>query len=349
VLEGFETGGHEEVNTRDRPALPIGETRSHYTLRSMPGVTVIVPARDAEATIGRTLAGLEAQQGDGGFEVVVVDDGSRDATAQIARSSPVVTTVVEGGGAGPARARNAGAERASGERLAFLDSDCEPTPGWLAAGAGALDDAVLVQGEVRPRPESPAGPFDRTLSVTAAWGLFESANLFLRRETFEAVGGFQSWLSPRRGIELGEDVWLGWRVRRSGAPTGFCADALAYHEVFPRSARAYVAERARLRFFPAMAARIPELREDFFWRLLFLNRRSALFDLAVAGTLAAAARRSPLPLLAAAPYAREAYRHARRAGTARRLPAVAAADVAADAVGAAALIAGSVRARSLLG
>ena len=168
---------------------------------------------------------------------------------------------------------------------------------------------------MRPRPESPAGPFDRTLSVTAAWGLFESANLFVRRETFEAVGGFQSWLSPRRGIELGEDVWLGWRVRRSGAPTGFCADALAYHEVFPRSARAYVAERARLRFFPAMAARIPELREDFFWRRLFLNRRSALFDLAVAGTLAAAARRSPLPLLAAAPYAREAYRHARRAGT----------------------------------
>jgi hypothetical protein len=69
----------------------------------------------------------------------------------------------------------------------------------------------------------------------------------------------------------------------------------------------------------------------------------------VAGTLAAAARRSPLPLLAAAPYAREAYRHARRAGDARRLPAVAAADVAADAVGAAALLAGSVRARSLLG
>jgi GT2 family glycosyltransferase len=312
----------------------------------MPGVTVIVPARDAEQTIGRTLAGLEAQRGAGDFEVLVVDDGSRDGTAELARRSPAVSEVLRGDGAGPAQARNAGAARARGDRLAFLDSDCEPTPGWLAAGRDALDAAELVQGEVRPAPGAAPGPFDRTLSVTGAWGLFESANLFLRRETFEEVGGFESWLSPRRGIELGEDVWLGWRVRRAGARTGFCSAALAYHEVFPRQGRAYVAERARLRFFPPMARRIPELREAFLWRRFFLSRRSALFDLALAGAAAAAVRRSPLPLLAAAPYAREAYRHARRAGEIRRVPAVAAADLAADAVGAVALAAGSLRSRS---
>ncbi len=39
-----------------------------------------------------------------------------------------------------------------------------------------------------PRPEAAPGPFDRTLWVTGAWGLFESANLFVRRETFERVG-----------------------------------------------------------------------------------------------------------------------------------------------------------------
>jgi glycosyltransferase involved in cell wall biosynthesis len=312
----------------------------------MPGVTVIVPARDAAATIGRTLAGLEAQRGAGDFEVLVVDDGSRDATAELARRSPVVSEVLDGGGGGPARARNAGAARARGERLAFLDSDCEPTPGWLEAGTGALDAAELVQGQVLPAPDAPLGPFDRTLWVTGAWGLFESANLFVRGETFEEVGGFESWLRPRRGIELGEDVWLGWRVRRAGGRTGYCAAALVHHEVFPRDARAYVAERARLRFFPAMAARIPELREEFFWRRLFLNRRSALFDLALAGTALAAGRRRPAALLLALPYARELRRHAMRGDGA--WPEVAAADAAADAVGAAALAAGSVRSRSPL-
>jgi glycosyltransferase involved in cell wall biosynthesis len=323
-------------------------TGSHYTLRSMPGVTVIVPARDAERTIGRTLAGLEAQRGAADFEVLVVDDGSRDSTADLAGRSPAVSQVVRTEGTGPAQARNAGVARAAGDRLAFLDADCEPTPGWLAAGTGALEAAELVQGEVRPPPGAAPGPFDRTLTVTGAWGLFESANLFLRRSTFEAVGGFESWLRPRRGIELGEDVWLGWRVRRAGARTSFCSEALAYHQVHPRGAGAYVAERARLRYFPVMARRVPELRDVFFWRRFFLARRSALFDLAVAGAAAAAVRRSPLPLLAAVPYAREAYRHARRAGDLRRVPAVAAADVAADAVGAAALMAGSMSARSPL-
>jgi glycosyltransferase involved in cell wall biosynthesis len=312
----------------------------------VPHVSVIVPARDAARTLARTLRGLERQESAPDFEVIVVDDGSRDDTPALAARSPVVADVLAGGGKGPAAARNAGAARARSGSFGFLDSDCEPAPGWLAAGAVALEHADLVQGMVRPRPEEPIGPFDRTLWVTSAWGLFESANLFLRRETFERVGGFESWLRPQRGIELGEDVWLGWRVRRSGARTAFCEDALAWHEVFPRGPRAYVAERARVRFFPAMAARIPELRDDFFWRRLFLSRRSALFDLALAGVAAAAARRSPLPLLAALPYARDASRHALRAGDIGRAPAVAAADVAADVVGAAALAAGSLRSRS---
>jgi glycosyltransferase involved in cell wall biosynthesis len=310
-------------------------------------VSVIVPARDAAATLGATLRGLEAQEGAPDFDVVVVDDGSTDATARLAAASPVVSTLVEGAGEGPARARNAGAARAGGDALAFLDADCEPSPGWLAAGAAALADADLVQGAVRPRADADLGPFDRTLWVTRAWGLFESANLFLSRELFDQLGGFESWLRPRRGLELGEDAWLGWRARRAGARTAFCADALAWHEVFPRGPRAYVAERARLRFFPALAARIPELREDFLWRRWFLSRRSALFDLALGGAALAAARCSPLPLALAVPYAREVRRHASRANGRPRAP-VAAADVMADAVGAAALVAGSVRAKTLV-
>jgi hypothetical protein len=96
-----------------------------------------------------------------------------------------------------------------------------------------------------------------------------------------------------------------------------------------------------------MVARMPELREVFLHRRWFLSRRTAAFDLAAAGAVAAIAsrRRSArtLAALAVAPYLRGLVRHARRAPG--RTLVVAAADLAADAVGFGALAAGSVRFR----
>src|SRR3954468_15597565 len=109
----------------------------------MSQVSVIVPARDAEATLPATLEGLSEQVIDEDFEVVVVDDGSRDGTAELAERSPVVDRVVRAGGGAPAEARNLGVAAAAGEALAFTDADCRPTPGWLAAGRRALEDADL--------------------------------------------------------------------------------------------------------------------------------------------------------------------------------------------------------------
>ena len=305
----------------------------------MPAATVVIPAKDAASTLGRTLAGVAAQEVD--HEVIVVDDGSSDATPAIAREHGA--RVIAGPGEGPAAARNRGAGAATAPALAFLDADCFPTPGWLAAGLRALDAAELAQGAVRADPDATRGPFDRTLWVTDAWGLFESANLFVRRDAFEALGGFEGWLGQATAKELAEDTWLGWRARRAGMRTAFAPEALVHHAVFARDARGYVAERTRLRFFPALARRVPELRERFFVGRTFLNRRSAAFDLALTGALAAATTRRPVLMAAAAPYAIFAVLDARRWG--KRF---AAANVAADVVGVAALAYGSVRARSLL-
>jgi glycosyltransferase involved in cell wall biosynthesis len=306
--------------------------------------SVIVPARDAEATLPRTLAALADQEGAPSFEVVVADDHSRDATAQIARRAGVRVLALDGE-RGPAAARNAAVAASSGALLAFCDADCYPTPGWLAAGARALTEAELVQGRVEPDPRAPRGPFDRTLWVVEESGLYETANLFATRALFDRLGGFEDWLSPRSGKGMAEDVWFGWRARRSGARSAFCREALAHHAVFPRGGRDYVAERRRLRHFPEMTAKMPELRSSLLHRRVFLNRRTMKLDLAVAGALAAALLRSPLPLAAAAPYARELRGHARDragAGWAR----VAAVDAAADLVGATALLRGSLAART---
>lgn len=305
--------------------------------------SVIVPARDAETTIGRTLVALAAQRFEGAYEVIVVDDCSADATARRLEQAPLELTIVEGEGQGPAAARNLGVAASSGRALAFLDADCFPDEGWLAAGVEALGSADLVQGRVLPDPDAELGPFDRTLWITFEVGLYETANLFVTRERFDRVGGFEAWLAPASGeVHMAEDVWFGWQAKRSGATSAFCAAALAHHAVFARGPLAYVAERRRLRHFPEIARRVPELRDRFFWRRRFLSDRSAAFDLAALGVLLAAWRRSPVPLTAALPYL--ALQRGRRGAS----PGVAAVDVLADAVGLAALARGSLEARSSL-
>jgi glycosyltransferase involved in cell wall biosynthesis len=306
----------------------------------------VLPARDAAATLPSALAALGAQERPPD-EVIVVDDGSIDDTVAAARASPVVTEVLQQAPSGPGAARNRGAAAAHGELLAFTDADCVPDPGWLAAAESAMASHDLLQGAVRPPEGAAIGPFDRTIRVEQAHGLFETANLVIRRELFEALGGFEPWLMPRDGKELGEDVWLGWRARRAGARIGFCGDAVVRHAVFPRGPLEYVGERKRLRFFPAMTRRIPELRDNVLTRRWFLAPRTLAFDAAALGAFSAVAIGSPLPLVTLLPYARHVRRRTAGYGL-RGGSVIVAVDIAADAVGAAALLAGSLKERTLV-
>jgi glycosyltransferase involved in cell wall biosynthesis len=304
---------------------------------------VIVPAHDAEATLPRTLACLAAQEAPFDYEVLVVDNGSRDATADVAASAGAPVRLVRTVPGGPGASRNLGARESSGQAIAFCDADCFPTSGWLAAGVAALEHADLVQGHVRPEPHVAMGPFDRSLWITSHVGLWQTANLFVSHETFERVGGFEDWLSLPDGRPFGEDVWFGCRAQRLGARAAFCAEALSHHAVFPRGPKAYVTERGRLRHFPAMVKRVPELRDGFLYRRVFLDARTARLDLALGAAVLAVALRRPWLLAATAPYARELRRAARRGGPP---PATAAVDLAADLLGAAALLRGSIFARA---
>ena len=301
---------------------------------------MVIPVRDAVATLGRTLDAL-SRQSLPPREVLVVDDRSSDGSAELAAAHPAVTRVLRLSGdsaRGPGAARNLGASVASGEVLAFTDADCVPSAGWLEACVAALDALDLVQGAVEPL--GPVGPFDRTVRVGAPRGLFQTANLLVRAPAFRSLGGFEPWLMPRDGKELGEDVWLGWRAVRAGVRVGFAADAVVAHAVFPRGARDAAREQRRLQHFPEIVARIPELRSVLCWRRAFLSSRTAAFDGASAGVAAALVARRPALALAALPYAALLARE--------RSPRVAAGRAAADAVGAAALARGSVAARTLL-
>ena len=311
----------------------------------MPRVSVIVPAHNAAATIGATLAALEAQDANFEWEVIVVDDGSTDETRELVRRAGPRVCLVSQAQAGPGPARDRGGEEAAADLLAFTDADCVPTGGWLREGVAALAEADLVQGAVRPDPAAVPRPFDRTIWVNGRGGLYETANLLVRRELFATVGGFEDWLQARFGKPLAEDVWFGWRVRRAGARVAYSEAALVHHAVFRRGIREYAGERLRLYYFPAIVGKIPELRDELLVDRVFLNRRTREFDAAAVGAATAVATRSPWPLALAIPYALTAVRGARRWGR-TAAPRALAGDVAADVVGCATLLAGGVRHRT---
>jgi len=97
-----------------------------------PRHSVIVPAYQAAETLPACLSALAGQTiSPSDYEVIVVDDGSTDNTADVARAAGV--TVITQPHAGAATARNRGATAARGKLLLFTDSDCAPVPGWIEA------------------------------------------------------------------------------------------------------------------------------------------------------------------------------------------------------------------------
>lgn len=198
-----------------------------------PDVSVIVCVRDGARIIGHQLAALDAQVDAPAFEIVVVDNGSRDATRSVVRSwarrdTHAATSVhlVDGGSApGIPRVRNLGARTARGRVLAFCDADDEVDPGWVAAMAAAVDDDQLAGGLILARTRDGAprhDTFGPGLIATPYLPHVGNCNCAISRETFFAVGGYDESL-PRYGFE---DVDLSWRVQEAGHPIVFVPDAV---------------------------------------------------------------------------------------------------------------------------
>jgi glycosyltransferase involved in cell wall biosynthesis len=185
-------------------------------------VSVIVPVLDGSAHVERCLAALQVQSHPAAWlEVIVVDNGSRDDTRRRVRQHRV-TLLVESGRRSPYAARNAGIRAASGEVLAFTDSDCVPAKDWVERGLAALEreGADLVAGHVRfgfGGTPSAAQLMDAITNLdqqgsVAARGVAKTGNLFVKRRVFDELGPFDS---RRRS---GGDVEF--TARATGA--GFC-------------------------------------------------------------------------------------------------------------------------------
>ena len=267
----------------------------------MVAASVIVPARNAAATLGATLAALAAQDTTGRIR----GDRRRrrlhrrDRGRGRKRASGRPAGARARRRAGPGAQRRGGARRGARRLRSRTPTAFRPRAGWPPASRRS-PAPTSSRAPCTPIREAESGPFDRTVWVVGEAGLYECASLFCTRSLFDRLGGFEDWLGARLGKPLAEDAWFGWRARRSGARTRFSDAALVHHAVFHREAPEFVAERARLVYFPAIARRMPELRSTAFFGRAFLSRRSAAFDAALAGAGASLGLRSRLPLVAAA-------------------------------------------------
>jgi glycosyltransferase involved in cell wall biosynthesis len=334
---------------------PLETAQSAAWKQRAPAVTVVVSSHSRAALLAGLLDVLEAQD-HSDFEVIVADNGSTDdtwavLTARCARTPLRLRALRLAFHDGPAVPRNTCIAEARASLVAFTDDDCLPSATWLSAITAAFDDAtVVVQGRTLPEAGGWAGPWGRSLNVTSASGLYETANLAARREAIDQAGGFggKRLLSGRA---FGEDVVLGAAMARGGG-FRFAPDALVHHRVMPGTYADFVRERRRLSGFPQLLRLVPELRERAYLGL-FLGRRRAITDLGLAGIVTAIvllALRHPLgaiALVAALPWLRRLWREsAAYPGLPRVLRSIQL--MYADLIGFGALVAGSVLARRLL-
>jgi glycosyltransferase involved in cell wall biosynthesis len=219
-------------------------------------VTVIVPVLNGEHLIGGCLAALDAQTiEERSYEVIVVDDGSTDATREIvgrfAATSRAHIRLLAEPHRGPAGARNAGLAAASSELIAFTDADCEVAPDWLATAIGYLDaDPTLDAIEGRTIPKGEVGTFTHQMRNVAG-GLFMTCNMIYRRAGIN--GGFDE----RFKMAFLEDSDVAFGLLGRGGRIEFMPDVLAEHLVLKEGRRKFWRE-ARKRFYnPLLASKHP--------------------------------------------------------------------------------------------
>jgi len=225
-------------------------------------VTVVIPARNMASTIGAQLAALSAQTYGGGWDLVVVDDGSTDRTAGVAKRwthrLPDLRVITGSRPHSPGHARNLGVDATACDAVVFCDADDIVGAEWLRAMVGALQDHDLVTGPLEHRLLNPLHIATLMSDVGShaapvAYGFLPYAfggNLGVSRSLFDAVAGF------RPDFRTGEDLEFSWRAQLAGAHLHFAPGATV-HRRWPQTLGHLTRREARY------ASEAPRLYRDY--------------------------------------------------------------------------------------
>ncbi len=204
-------------------------------------VSVIIPVRNSVSTLGACLEALAHQTVEPGrYELIVVNDGSTDATHQLAASYALTARhaayCFDIAPSGPAAARNYGVTQAHGDLVLFTDGDCAPAPDWIEQLSAPFADPEVVgaRGVYRTRQSSLVARFvqqeyqdkyDRTAQL-ATIDHIDTYSAAYRREVFQANGGFETAFSAPSV----EDQEFSFRLAAKGYKLVFAPHAVVYHQ-----------------------------------------------------------------------------------------------------------------------
>ncbi|MGH7949657.1 MAG: glycosyltransferase, partial [Candidatus Binataceae bacterium] len=207
-------------------ACPPGPSRT-------PMVSVVVCAYNAERTMRACLESLR-HIAYPNFEVVIVDDGSRDRTAEIASEFPEFRLIRQPN-KGLALARNVGLHAARGEIIAYTDSDCVVDPHWISIMVRAMEEGGFdgcggpnyapheegrIQGCVAASPGAPS----HVLVADDRAEHLAGCNMMFTKAALVKVGGFDARFST-----AGDDVDMCWRLIDAGCTLGYSPAAFVWH------------------------------------------------------------------------------------------------------------------------
>ena len=235
-------------------------------------VSVVIPTYNRKDSLLCCLESLRRQTLSlSEFEVIVVDDGSTDATGETLRNStwPFRLQYVFQQNSGPSQARNVGVRNASGEIIAFTEDDVEVRPDWLMIALAYFKDqslALLEGRTVYSGTDKDVRRFEATPRHS-----FIPCNLFIKKDVFEKVGGYDpAFFDPRRKLYFREDADLGFRILEEGFVSRIAADVVTEHpsqfrslSACVRHARRYVFDPLLYRKHPARFRQLIEVKEMF--------------------------------------------------------------------------------------
>jgi glycosyltransferase involved in cell wall biosynthesis len=198
-----------------------------------PMVSVVICAYNAERTMEACLNSLRELDYPN-YEVVVVDDGSRDQTAAIAARFPEFRLIRQPN-KGLSVARNVGMHAALGEIVAYTDSDCVVDPHWLTLMVGAMaangfdacggpNYAPHEEGRTEACVSASPGAPCHVLTAEDRAEHLAGCNMVFRKAALQRMGGFDPQFTA-----AGDDVDICWRALDAGLVVGFCPAAFVWH------------------------------------------------------------------------------------------------------------------------
>jgi glycosyltransferase involved in cell wall biosynthesis len=242
----------------DPKQYPVPETGVGVPIKSG-SASIIIPTFNGASRIGNCLDSLLQQTTGRNVEILVVDDGSTDNTANVVRSYSSVRLIAQAN-AGPASARNRGALEATGKILLFTDDDCVPMPGWLDAMLEPFKDLDVVgaKGIYRTHQKSLAARFVqieyedkyRMMAGLPSIDFIDTYSAGFRRDRFLEMAGYDTCFP----VACAEDIELSYRMSARGWKMKFVPAAIVYH-THPDTFLRYLKKKYKFAFWRVLAVR----------------------------------------------------------------------------------------------